>query len=485
MSNPHESPDLKPLPPDSPNRWLWWLHPKVALPLLLFGLLLLSPFLYRGYRISRVPEIGDPFDVDAFGTVDLEPADNAMTHYVVADRLRVSSSAPDDELETALELGWSHTSTAVKKWLDDNQPALKEWRKGTELAQVVAEQPKVLRIDSTLDVLNYARNFTRLSRLQAEHSLHDGDIAEAWNWLHASHRASRHVQMNGCLIQRLVGISMFKTTAQGIQRWAADPRVTANQLREALDDYADADRLTPPLSVAMKAEYCMLKNTLADADGLLVLSDDQLGRPYDSMRRSVLYLNGEPELSRRLFQHVFANLLTDIDKPLREQLPVVPGANSLYDLPSGVTGSLPARELERLLASTNLAQMALPAYSQVGIAAQNEAAQRAAVSLMLACQLYHRLHGDWPVVLVDLVPDILPQLPADPFGLTGETLRIKRTRRHGEQLMIYSIGQNRLDDGGKLPQDPSNGPYDEGIQFRSPTKIENTTTDEPAPQEKK
>ena len=235
----------------------------------------------------------------------------------------------------------------------------------------------------------------------------------------------------------------------------------------------------------MKAEYCMLKNTLADADGLLVLGDDQLGRPYDSMRRLVLYLNGEPELSRRLFQHVFANLLTDIDKPLREQLPAVPGAYTLYDLPSGVTRSLPARELERLLASANLARMALPAYSQVGIAAQNEAAQRAAVSLMLACQLYHRLHGDWPVVLVDLVPDILPQLPADPFGLTGETLRIKRTRRHGEKLMIYSIGQNRLDDGGKLPQDPSNGPYDEGIQFRSPTKIENTTTDEPAPQEKK
>ena len=51
--------------------------------------------------------------------------------------------------------------------------------------------------------------------------------------------------------------------------------------------------------------------------------------------------------------------------------------------------------------------------------------------------------------------------------------------------MLYSIGQNRLDDGGKLPQDPSNGPYDEGIQFRSPTKIENTTTDEPAPREKK
>ena len=159
----------------------------------------------------------------------------------------------------------------------------------------------------------------------------------------------------------------------------------------------------------MKAEYCILKNTLADVDALLMFIDDIAGRTLNSLQRPVLFVNGEPDLSRRLFQHVFANLLTDIDKPLREQLPAVPGAYTLYDLPSGVTRSLPARELERLLASANLARMALPAYSQVGIAAQNEAAQRAAVSLMLACQLYHRLHGDWPVALVDLVPDILPQ----------------------------------------------------------------------------
>lgn len=91
MTSPHPSADLNPIASDSasekPSRLLWWLHPKVALPLTLLGLVLVAPLLYRGYRISRIPDIGDPFDVIAFGAVEISPADNAMTQYVHASTL--------------------------------------------------------------------------------------------------------------------------------------------------------------------------------------------------------------------------------------------------------------------------------------------------------------------------------------------------------------------------------------------------------------
>ena len=79
MSDPtHIGEDQRPpLEASRQSRLAWWLHPKVALPLSLLAVILLSPFLYRGYRISSVPDIGDPFDVAAFEAVEIPESDNA------------------------------------------------------------------------------------------------------------------------------------------------------------------------------------------------------------------------------------------------------------------------------------------------------------------------------------------------------------------------------------------------------------------------
>lgn len=52
------------------RRLLWWLHPKVALPLTLFGLILFSPFRDRAYCIDSVGWDG----ADDGGQVDVAPA---------------------------------------------------------------------------------------------------------------------------------------------------------------------------------------------------------------------------------------------------------------------------------------------------------------------------------------------------------------------------------------------------------------------------
>src|SRR5262245_25467628 len=135
--------------PERPSRLAWWLHPKVAVPLTLLTLLVLAPFLYRSFRIASVPEIGDPFDVEAFGTVNIAPADNAMTHYAVAAALYVDagySSASADEHEKSVKFGWEQTCELLRKHLAANEPALVEWRRGTELKEAVFIQPKNLRI---------------------------------------------------------------------------------------------------------------------------------------------------------------------------------------------------------------------------------------------------------------------------------------------------------------------------------------------------
>jgi hypothetical protein len=58
----------------------------------------------------------------------------------------------------------------------------------------------------------------------------------------------------------------------------------------------------------------------------------------------------------------------------------------------------------------------------------------------------HRLRrGSWPDSLAALVPDLLPAVPIDPFN--GQPLYYRRT---ANGVVIYSVGTNGADDGGKL-----------------------------------
>jgi hypothetical protein len=53
------------------------------------------------------------------------------------------------------------------------------------------------------------------------------------------------------------------------------------------------------------------------------------------------------------------------------------------------------------------------------------------------------VHGTWPSALEDLVPRVIPKLPIDPFA--GKPLRF---RRENGEVAIYSVGEDRRDDGG-------------------------------------
>jgi len=62
----------------------------------------------------------------------------------------------------------------------------------------------------------------------------------------------------------------------------------------------------------------------------------------------------------------------------------------------------------------------------------------------LACRLHKSRTGSYPERLDALVPGILSEVPIDPF--TGQPLVY---RRAGEGFIVYSLGSNQKDDGGR------------------------------------
>ena len=71
--------------------------------------------------------------------------------------------------------------------------------------------------------------------------------------------------------------------------------------------------------------------------------------------------------------------------------------------------------------------------------------QNALLLTMLALRAYRLDHGAGPPTLSALVPRYLPAVPADPFALSGP-LRFKRV---GAKSLLYSVGPDGKDDGGR------------------------------------
>ncbi len=97
-----------------------------------------------------------------------------------------------------------------------------------------------------------------------------------------------------------------------------------------------------------------------------------------------------------------------------------------------------------------LPHLILPAIGQARGWAEREIQRRDAAEVVIALVLYHRRHGAWPQTLEELVPDLLPAVPPDRFD--GQPLRY--IIRDGKPV-LYSIGVDRNDDGGRPTRDPS------------------------------
>ena len=76
------------------------------------------------------------------------------------------------------------------------------------------------------------------------------------------------------------------------------------------------------------------------------------------------------------------------------------------------------------------------------------------VKAALAVIRFRNEHGRWPESLDNVVGDLLPEVPQD--LLVGQSLRYQR---RGDGFVIYSVGVNRVDDGGQAVMIQDDGTF--------------------------
>ena len=445
------------------SRWSVLLRPWVLISLTVVMFLVAAPLVYRSTRFTGIPPIDEIVDRETEGRFEIQPEENAFTSYEAAWK-RIPKSLLDEPLSRILnELrlrGWEDVPKRMRELPIIHRAILDEWKRGTEHDRGVAEQP--------VDVMWYSvpvresQLMVRLSTLHIASCLDDGMADEAWEWLRAQLRFSRHLGNPGGEIDRTSGMAIYETAAESIAIWASHESVTAEQLSVARDELRNIYRMTAANASVLKCEYIAARNLLDSAEDLKSYCRTDFGssRLLDGVPRplegSFLFLNGEPDVTQLLLRHCYANLLSQCDLP-REQR--TPSATPNLFRPSGTESPALAKPalLARLIDNSWLSRELAPTRWLME-RSDRERALQVCLETCLSAELFRRRHGDYPPDLAALVPEFLDQIPRDPFGRNpSDTLLMTLRKLSGDPpenrlslpgLIIYSRGSNEVDDGG-------------------------------------
>ncbi|MBC8115981.1 MAG: hypothetical protein H7062_16460 [Candidatus Saccharimonas sp.] len=267
------------------------------------------------------------------------------------------------------------------------------------------------------------------------------------------------------------GLELHAIATGSMQRWAEHPKVNSDQLRSAIAQVKADLALYESESNALKAEYLMLRNTLAlpDFGGIVGLIENLAGdiRPA-WMRSRISLMICEPELFVRLSRHVLANQIRDIDKPLPNRPKLVGiGTVMLFDTDPTVTralGELDANQIGKELQKSVLSRELLSATKSFDNAFLRFRARQAALEVLLAAQAYRREKGEFPESLDDLVPQYFDSVPLDPCDRNGGRLLYRRDST--TNAVVWSVGDDGADHQGDVDSSASNRPADVGFLLK-------------------
>ena len=443
--------------------------PLIAGPLVLALFATAGVLTYRQSRLDGIPDVGDPFDVEAVGAVDVDPADNASSDYEAACSLLVNhSEPPGDVLYKVTSEGWQTRTPKVEQWLRDNEPALDRWLIGTKRDVYVRTQPKDLTMESWSVSAGDLIAIDRLCGLQSAETESLGDLDGAWDWHRALFRHSRHIEMFTTSVGRMMGAGAHNMVVRRIVRWAGDRRLTSSQLAQALADVRQDFEMTPPPSVMIQAEYFVTLDQLnrldevADGYRKFNMTFGVTGRPFPG--KSELFLNNEPELTKRLLRHQVANLLKFIDEPEERHPAWLSCPVAYYDQsPTASDRFAEPSEFQAAVDRSPLAQTLLMKRGAARDSILREAARQRLLETVLAAELYRREQSVFPESLDELVEaNLLSDVPVDPTSTSLDLIRYVRDPQNRKRAKVWTVGQNGVDDGGVFEVIDGYGPADTG-----------------------
>ncbi|MGA2620628.1 MAG: hypothetical protein ABSF26_23645 [Thermoguttaceae bacterium] len=423
-------------------------------------------------------EIGPRYRDQYCKMLDIEPLPEKGDYYVRLDQyskgLKDAEKPAAGAGEKGRELLWKQQTQAMKRpWSKKEFPMLAGWLAANEkpLALLVAASKCPRRYDplisgdgsviaALLPAVDQHREAARALTARAMLHADEGRIAEAWEDLLACHRLARLTGQGPTLVNALVAIAVDATACAGDQALLQHARLTRDQIARMR---ADLDKLPPLPKMAGKidvAERFMYLDEvrIVARQGLTLLAElagvsrpkvafkslfdtaagtgvdwDQVLRMGNSWYDRVADAYGKPTPAER------RAALGKIDGDIRKLAEATRDWKSLgLSMLSGPRNAISER-IGQVFVS-----LLVPGISSAANAEDRGVMQFELNRLAFALAAYHADHGSYPAKLADLAPQYAAAVPKDIFSASE-----LHYRPEGGGYLLYSVGVNGKDDGGK------------------------------------
>ena len=388
--------------------------------------------------------------------------------------------------------GEQQNQAMKRPWSEKEFPILAGWLAANEkpLALLVTASKRPRRYDPLisgdgsvimilLSAVNEYREAAQALTARAMLRVDEGKVDKAWEDLLACHRLARLAGQGPTLVEALVAIAVDGRACAGDQGLLQHARLAPAQIaaiRADLDKLPPLPKMVDRINVAERFFYldCAgmvaregfsslsvvagggkregILDSLVDSAAKMVVDWDQVLRMGNTWYDRMVEAYGKPTRAER------QKALGKIDDDLRQL------AMSIKDYESLGLSMLGG---PRYAISERVGQifvcLLLPAVSSAASAEDRGAMQFDLTRLAFALAAFRADRGTYPARLADLVPKYVAKVPKDIFSAAE-----LHYRPEGDGYLLYSVGVNGKDDGGKGYDDRKEGEYWDDLAVRVP-----------------
>jgi len=409
-------------------------------------------------EFARIRAQGEAVTLAELAPPEIPDAENAALIYEQAFALYYEPSAEEesnlrDISDKDLSLWTEEDTAAIREYVEKNQESLHFIHQATDYQKcrfdIDYTSPSAVQFPHLSKMRNCARAAAREALLKAKEGEIDAALESLWAGLHIG----QALLDEPFYISQLVRIGAYTTMLSAMEKILSENEASPEILKrlfEQLNIEEGRRAFARCLQSERSSQIDKFETVLENPGRLVQMMQGWSGTPTPSSASGTGYglvlTMARPLLKR---DEVFAlnTMRRMIDLA---QVPYFKAKAELDKLEQG---------LEEAPSYHILTRMFFPALTRGHLQQARIEARIGLAQLALGLKIYKAEKGNYPDTLAELVPEILPELPEDPF--TGKDFVYKR---QGEGFLVYSLGENTKDEGGKWDEENR---YQHDIPWRS------------------
>jgi hypothetical protein len=411
-------------------------------------------------RLEAIRAAGYPAtcaELDAWYTIP-ESAENAadtfrdsFTHYnkwKEDDKRKLLPIVGESQLPLRTEPLTEETKALVIQYLADNKQALELLHKGAAIEHSRYPIDLSKGFEAQMPALRFIRDGARLLELEAVVHAENDKPQSAARSITSTFGLARSLSKEPLLISQLVRIACQALAVSTLERTINRTEFTDEQLADLSQTIINAEDPCA-MSRAFVGERCaglsIFKMPAAKIPSVLDMAGNS-PHPLGAFAISLYRFAGLADMDAVIYLDIMNDYIKALKLAPEQRRKAVEAAEA---------------RLEKISRIHVLLHIIMPALSRCTTIDIRIAAQLRTAQTGLAVQRYRLAADKIPDTLAELVPAYLDAVPKDPFD--GKDLRYKKLETG---FVVYSIGEDGSDDGGKeKPRERTHPPAPWDVTF--------------------